>query len=556
MNLTKALSLAVCLAFGTAVANAGTVTYTCDPSVAVATCNYLNTTVAGNYSSTFTNANANIYITYGTTGLAQSEQYFNFVTYDQYVAALTANTSQSPVQVSGLSALNTYDAAHYGSSNVNVTLALASALGLTAEVQGGAVGITSTGDACTPGTSGCYNAIVTVTNDSGTPLYYDNLGGPEPADAYDFYGVVEHETDEMLGTSSCIGTAAETDAEPGAKSDSARRIFRTMHGRVRFTSDAPGKLSDGCGKGIPSAVDLYRYSAAGDLVLDSSLSTKPGAYFSYDGGSTNGANGIANTPKVYNTLANDEDYADFLSSTPDCGTDIAVQDAEGCPGEDKGLSILNDGRGEINILNAVGYDLVAATTQFELTTSANPSIGGTVTPASGGSYNSGTVVPITASPAAGYTFVNWTSSPGSVADPTSASTTITMNAAETVTANFQAGVVTSPVTASPNSISFGKVELCRSKKVEITLTNNGQTKVAIGPISFIDVTGNPGDFSDTDYCHNGNINAGASCKVAVKFSPSEVAPESATLNIVTNAPGSPVQVPITGTGTANKDCEQ
>jgi hypothetical protein len=206
MNLTKAFRLAVCLAlgmaFGTSLANAGTVTFTCDPSVAAATCNYLNTTVAGNYSSTFTNANANIYITYGTTGLAQSQQYFNFVTYDQYVAALTSNPSQSPVQVSALSALSTYDATPYGTGNVNVTLALATALGITGDVQGGATGITPGGDACTPGTPGCYNAIVTVTNDPSTPLYYDNLGGPEPADAYDFYGVVEHETDEMLGTSS------------------------------------------------------------------------------------------------------------------------------------------------------------------------------------------------------------------------------------------------------------------------------------------------------------------------------------------------------------------
>jgi len=557
MNLTKALTLAMCLAFGmafgTAVANAGTVSYTCDPSIGAATCNYLNTTVAGNYSSTFTDANANIYITFGTTGLAQSVQYFNYITYDQYVAALTSNPSQSPVQVSGLSALGTYDASHYGSKNVEVTLALATALGVVGEVQGGAVGITSTGDACTPGTSGCYNAIVTVTNDPSTPLYYDNLGGPEPADAYDFYGVVEHETDEVLGTSSCIGTSSES--QEIAKGDGGRLLFRTVRNRSHFVSDVTGKLGDGCGTGVPSAVDLYRYQAAGDLVVDNTLSTKPGAYFSYDGGTTNGANGIAGTPKVYNTLANGDDYADFTSSSPDCGTDIAVQDAEGCPGEDAGLSILNDGRGEINILNAVGYDLAAAT-QFELTTSANPSIGGTVTPASGGSYNSGTVVPLTASPAVGYTFVNWTSSPGSVADPTSASTTITMNAAETVTANFQAGVVTSPVTASPNSILFGNVQLCRSKKVDITLTNNGQTKVQIGSISFIDVTGNPGDFSYADYCHNGNINAGASCKVAVKFSPSEEAPESATLNIVTNAPGSPLQVPITGAGTANKSCEQ
>ena len=70
MKMKKALQLAVCVAFGAALASADTLSFTCDPSVAAATCSFLNTIVAGNYSSTFSNANANIYIQYGTTGLA------------------------------------------------------------------------------------------------------------------------------------------------------------------------------------------------------------------------------------------------------------------------------------------------------------------------------------------------------------------------------------------------------------------------------------------------------------------------------------------------------
>jgi List-Bact-rpt repeat protein/Big-like domain-containing protein/uncharacterized protein DUF11 len=76
--------------------------------------------------------------------------------------------------------------------------------------------------------------------------------------------------------------------------------------------------------------------------------------------------------------------------------------------------------------------------QYVLTTAVSPAGSGTVTPTSGNLYNVGTVVPITATPAGGYAFVNWTSSPGTVANSTLASTTITMNAAETVTANFTA----------------------------------------------------------------------------------------------------------------------
>ena len=110
--------------------------------------------------------------------------------------------------------------------------------------------------------------------------------------------------------------------------------------------------------------------------------------------------------------------------------------------------------------------------------------------------------------------------------------------------------------ASPASISFGNVKLCQKKKEVVILHNNGSTKVHLGPISFIDVSWNPGDFSDIEYCDNGNLGPGRSCTVAVKFSPSEEAQESATMNIVTNSPGSPIQVPTVGAGIANKSCSK
>jgi uncharacterized repeat protein (TIGR01451 family) len=70
-------------------------------------------------------------------------------------------------------------------------------------------------------------------------------------------------------------------------------------------------------------------------------------------------------------------------------------------------------------------------TQYQLTTVA--SSGGSVTPSSGQYYNSGSVVPLQASANPGYAFTSWT---GSVANSSSASTTVTMSAPETVTATF------------------------------------------------------------------------------------------------------------------------
>ena len=315
------------------------IVFTCDATVATATCNYLNTTVAGYYNATFTNANANIYIEYGNTGLGASLQAYNFATYGQYATAYGNIANKSAIQVSAQSALSTYDATPYGSDYVGLTAALATALGFT-----GASGVTTTPAVCSLGTTGCYNAIITITNSPTITLYYDNLGGTEPAGAYDFYAVVEHEVDEVLGTSSCVTT-------------------QTI------------PLSDACdnaahGVGTPSAADLFRYSSGGHLVLDSSLSTTAGAYFSYNGGSTIGAVGDGAVAKYYNTLDNGGDYADYVPSSPNCATNQALQDESGCPGADGGLTIFNDGGSEINILTAVGYGVPASS--FCKTPNPNP----------------------------------------------------------------------------------------------------------------------------------------------------------------------------------------
>ncbi|MBY0505038.1 MAG: Ig-like domain repeat protein [Bryobacteraceae bacterium] len=72
-------------------------------------------------------------------------------------------------------------------------------------------------------------------------------------------------------------------------------------------------------------------------------------------------------------------------------------------------------------------------TQFQLTTAAGA--GGTVTPASGTFFDSGTVVNVTATPNSGFVFTNWT---GPVANASAAATTVTLDAAKSITANFSA----------------------------------------------------------------------------------------------------------------------
>ncbi|MDZ7345215.1 MAG: InlB B-repeat-containing protein, partial [candidate division KSB1 bacterium] len=74
-------------------------------------------------------------------------------------------------------------------------------------------------------------------------------------------------------------------------------------------------------------------------------------------------------------------------------------------------------------------------TNFTLTMQVNQTGWGTTTPPIGNNtYPAGTVVTITANPASGYRFVNWT---GDVANPNSATTTVTLNSNKTVMANFE-----------------------------------------------------------------------------------------------------------------------
>jgi hypothetical protein len=311
-----AIILAAALA-GSFPAHAASLTFTCAPNMTngtsnlgpAGTCAYLNTTIAGLYTSTFSNVNARIYIQYGSTSLGQSEAADTEVPYSTYVADLTATSNGSAIDTAALASLAANDTLPYGCDDVDIPTALGTALGLT-----GLIGTTAGGASCRLGTTGCYNGIITITNDTSL-LYYRSLsGGSITGSEYDFFSVVEHETDEVLGTASCIDTTGST-------------------------------LADGCDAATPSAVDLFRYNAGVLVTTNSAIgqaSLPAGAYFSYNGGVTNGADGA-----TYNTAANGLDYADF---TQNCAF---VQDTTGCAG--RSLDITSDGGAEIDILEAVGY---------------------------------------------------------------------------------------------------------------------------------------------------------------------------------------------------------
>jgi len=308
MRIT-ATRLAAVLILSAALAQGG-ITFTCDPNIdgtVPGLCNTLNTTTAALYNNTFSNANAAIYIQFGSTGLGSNTGYENFVPYSVYVAAAGMNAGASAIQTAAANALRTYAAPIYGKGMVNLSAALGASLGIA-----GMYGTTSTGNYCNyPGPS-CYAGIVIVSDKA---RFYYRTGTPA-ANGFDFFTTVEHEVDEVLGTSSCIDTTGPT-------------------------------LSNGCMAGVPAAVDLFRYSGLGKLVNVSSLSTAQGAYFSYDGGTSDVAPGL-----FYNSLSNGDDYADFASACP--AAVYYVQDAAACGGQGYGLDITNDGNVESIFLRRWG----------------------------------------------------------------------------------------------------------------------------------------------------------------------------------------------------------
>jgi hypothetical protein len=157
-------------------------------------------------------------------------------------------------------------------------------------------------------------------------------------------------------------------------------------------------------------------------------------------------------------------------------------------------------------------------------------------------FTSGTVVTLTATPAAGSTFAGWSGA-------CTGTCSVTMTAAKAVKATFNSSG--SPaVTLVPTSLNFGTVALGVTGPVKTaTLKNSGKATLTITAIAVSGTNG--GDFPETTTC-GGSLAAGASCAIKVQLKPSVTGARSASISITDNAAGSPQQVPLSGTGTTAK----
>jgi len=99
------------------------------------------------------------------------------------------------------------------------------------------------------------------------------------------------------------------------------------------------------------------------------------------------------------------------------------------------------------------------TTDFVLTATTSPFAGGTIAiNPNNATYNAGTVVSLTATSAANYEFVSWSNG------ATTATTTVTMDANKTITANFKSTLPAAYVlTASVNPLNGGTISITPNK---------------------------------------------------------------------------------------------
>ena len=312
------------------------ITFTCDPTSFAAhapagTCAALNGYAVSNvYSGIFSNANASIYISFGNTGLGQSSANFTPVSYSNYYSALASHTDDPTALASLGGSTDPLGAA--SNNEVDISAALASALGLTGAANNNAdtAGVLADGITnCTLGVdANCYNGVITIENGGG--LYFPGLTSDTGGET-DFYSVVEHETDEVLGTISCIG---------GNNIDQCNPVTQTSVGGT----DA-------------AAADLFRYSAPNvrSFLANSNTCTGFSAYFSIDSCNTDIAD--------YNNCPTGGDYGDWLSIYPYLVQDaIGSQDVNLDISTDVGVNANHYPRPEVAVLDAIGFDLATTAT--------------------------------------------------------------------------------------------------------------------------------------------------------------------------------------------------
>jgi trimeric autotransporter adhesin len=163
-----------------------------------------------------------------------------------------------------------------------------------------------------------------------------------------------------------------------------------------------------------------------------------------------------------------------------------------------------------------------------------------------GTFAGNSAVVLTATAGTGSTFTSF-SAPCTPANPqtTPPSCTVTMSAAETVTATFNT-TAAGTILIAPTSLPFGIEGLGSTSSPEtLTVSNTGNTAVTFTSIT---VTG---DFAGATLAQCPSIAVDAKpCSFQITFTPTAAGTRTGTITFTDNATGSPQTVTLTGTGVA------
>jgi hypothetical protein len=107
-----------------------------------------------------------------------------------------------------------------------------------------------------------------------------------------------------------------------------------------------------------------------------------------------------------------------------------------------------------------------------------------------------------------------------------------------------AGVASQPqLTVNPTSINFGNAAVGSSTSRTVSLINPGNA-----PVTISQLTATGSGFGVSGASLPLTINAGGSSSVSATFAPTSAGSSSGTISIVSNAPGSPAAISLSGTG--------
>jgi hypothetical protein len=111
--------------------------------------------------------------------------------------------------------------------------------------------------------------------------------------------------------------------------------------------------------------------------------------------------------------------------------------------------------------------------------------------------------------------------------------------------SMSATVINPQASFSARILSFGTVKHGTSSTLNVTLSNPGTTPLALSSVTVTGVSA--ANFMQTNNCGS-SVAVGASCTIAVKFTPATTGASVASLTVIDNAQTATQIIPLTGTG--------